>query len=57
MLLEIGHVEAICRYFVKSMRGERLEGAGRRRHGCLWDDLAAEVRRRHWAPVQMTQLE
>lgn len=33
MPLEIGHVEAIFRYPVKSMRGERLESAGLGWHG------------------------
>ena len=114
MLIEIGHVEAIFRYPVKSMCGERLEAANldwhgldgdRRlafrqiddRSGMPWltasklpdlllfaphrreegargdlpthvrtpdgeemavfgDDLAAEVGRRHGAPVQMMQL-
>ena len=115
MLIEIGHVEAIFRYPVKSMRGERLEVAdlgwhgldGDRRlafrrmddhSGMPWltasklpelvlyaphrredgaqgelpthvrtpegkelpvfgEELAAEVGRRHGAPVQMTQLK
>ena len=113
MLIEIGHIEAIFRYPVKSMAGERLEAANlgwhgldgdrrfafRRindRSGMPWltasrlpdlllftphsengvngellthvrtpdgedmpifgDDLAAEVRRRYGAPVQMMQL-
>ncbi|MBZ5642124.1 MAG: MOSC domain-containing protein [Acidobacteriia bacterium] len=114
MLIEIGHVEAIFRYPVKSMRGERLEAAElgwhgldgdrrlafRRMNDCSgfpWltasklpdllrftpcrreegapeelpthiripdgeempvfgEDLAAEVARRHGAPVQMMQL-
>ena len=114
MLMEIGHVEAIFRYPVKSMRGERLEAAtlgwhgldGDRRlalrriddrSGFPWltatrlpdlllfaphreadgdpddlptrirtpdgkemavfgEDLAAEVERRHKAPVEMTHL-
>src|SRR3954463_11068901 len=33
MLIEIGHVEAIFRYPVKSMRGERLEAAELGWHG------------------------
>ena len=114
MLVEIGHVEAIFRYPVKSMGGERLESASLgwhglegdrrlafrriddrsgfpwlsasklpdlllfapRRHGdgaheglathvrtpdgqelpVFGEDLAAEVGRRHGAPVQMMQL-
>ena len=37
MLIEIGHVEAICRYPVKSMRGERLEVATLGWHGLEGD--------------------
>ena len=37
MLIEIGHVEAIFRYPVKSMRGERLEVAEMGRHGLEGD--------------------
>src|SRR5436853_314778 len=33
MLIEIGHVDAIFRYPVKSMRGERLEAANLGWHG------------------------
>ena len=33
MLIEIGHVEAIFRYPVKSMRGEQLEAANLGWHG------------------------
>jgi uncharacterized protein len=115
MLTEIGHVDAIFRYPVKSMRGERLEAANLGWHGLDADrrlalrrindrsgfpwlsasklpelvlfaprrreeadqgelpthirtphgeempvfgpDLAAEVERRHGAPVQMMQLK
>jgi len=115
MLIEVGHVEAIFRYPVKSMGGERLEVAQLGRHGIDGDrrlafrriddrsgfpwlsasklpdllmfaphrrehgaqgellthvrtpdgeempvfgeDLAAEVGRRHGAPVQMMQLD
>jgi uncharacterized protein len=37
MLIEIGHVEAIFRYPVKSMRGERLEAANLGWHGLEGD--------------------
>ena len=37
MLIEIGHVEAIFRYPVKSMRGERLESANLGWHGLEGD--------------------
>src|SRR4030088_300924 len=37
MLMEIGHVEAIFRYPVKSMRGERLETANLGWHGIEGD--------------------
>ena len=37
MLIEIGHVEAIFRYPVKSMRGERLEAAHMGWHGLNGD--------------------
>jgi hypothetical protein len=48
MPIEIGHVEAIFRYPVKSMGGERLEVAKLGWHGL--------VGRRYGAPVQMMQL-
>ncbi len=72
MLIEIGHVEAIFRYPVKSMGGEPLDAADLGWHGLDGDrrlafrriddrgfgeDLAAEVGRRHGAPVQMMQLK
>ena len=115
MLIELGHVEAIFRYPVKSMGGERLDAATLGWHGLVGDrrlafrriddrsgfpwlsasklpdllrfapqrrvngaegdapthvrtpdgkempvfgeDLAAEVGRRHGAPVQMMQLK
>ena len=44
MLAEIGHVEAIFRYPVKSMRGERLEAASLGWHG-LEDDRRLAFRR------------
>lgn len=37
MLVEIGHVEAVFRYPVKSMAGERLEIANLGWHGCEGD--------------------
>src|SRR5579859_6997795 len=44
MAIEIGHVEAIFRYPVKSMRGERLEVANLGWHG-LDDDRRLAFRR------------
>src|SRR5437016_6273642 len=44
MLIEIGHVEAIFRYPVKSMSGERLEAARMGWHG-LEDDRRLAFRR------------
>jgi uncharacterized protein YcbX len=45
MLIEIGHVEAIFRYPVKSMRGERLEAAELGWHGLDGDRRLAFRRR------------
>jgi uncharacterized protein YcbX len=52
MLTEVGHVEAIFRYPVKSMRGERLEGATLGWHGLDGDRRLAfrRVDDRSWLP-------
>jgi uncharacterized protein YcbX len=44
MPIEIGRVEAIYRYPVKSMRGERLEAAT-----LGWHGLEGDRRKRGWA--------